>query len=299
MRSSLVRYSAYCVFTMLISLFISEVGNAQTSNLENDSYFVIYFVSFVVYFLLFFVLGLGNIVVIFRNKADLLSSIFLLVVPVSGFLIVIFMAPNPIPTDYNFIWPNNNEEIRSITVITSIFTVFLLITAFKHSINSNGWMIGLVSFVFKISASLLSILSIFLFIFKLTDKKEKSLLFSDLRSFALSGGYLWLMTKLINGENVEARREESRRLKSQDDFIKAKQVQTTKDELDAIGQMSHMSQLTNVESVMTSIEVAPINSTKTVKSRLKNAASVIFKIWGYLFMLAFFGGLITGEHWWK
>ena len=157
--------------------------------------FAVVLVSFVV----IFILGLTNIVIIFKNEADLVWSISTVAVPLVGICTLIYFQPDPKPIYYNFFFETNAATVVSVGM--ALLTCLSILMVFVYSLGNNGLVLGIPIGIFKIvSSGIILVFALGLF-GKLFDKNGKD--FRSLFLVTILFGFLWFFVrKMINGKTV-------------------------------------------------------------------------------------------------
>lgn len=153
-------------------------------------------------FSILFVLGITNRVVIFQDGADLGWSLMTLITPLVTVFSIDMMIPENAPPDYN-VWAQTYGKV--IIIIGVLVTLFSVVRMFVCSIGSNGLILGLIIGVFKLVASIITVWCVFGFIGQITSDKRRGYGAWVLLMF-LMGVFVWVLKKLINGDEVAARR---------------------------------------------------------------------------------------------
>jgi len=149
-------------------------------------------------FIVLLVAGLTNRVVVFADNKDLAWTLMIFVGPIIAFLI----AATLVPEGNELV----DEPIALIVmgfggIIAAISGSISFIIAIKH----NGLFLGIVVGIFKVLAGLLAGVCAIGLIAKIFGKDTGSF---ATRMFAIIvfGALLWMMNKLINGDEVHSRR---------------------------------------------------------------------------------------------
>jgi hypothetical protein len=174
----------------------------SSSGMSEDQKLKAWGIGALIAFLILLVLGMTNRVVIFQDGADFGWSLMTLITPLATFMILGMMAPENAPPDYDH-WAETYGKV--VIIVGGLVTLFSVVRMFVYSIASNGLLLGLVIGVFKLVASMISIVFAIGFINKLFDDDRKS--YGAWALLMLVGAaFVWVLTKLINGDDVEARR---------------------------------------------------------------------------------------------
>ena len=149
-------------------------------------------------FIAVLVAGMTNRVVIFADGKDLTWTLSIFVVPA----IALMIAATLVPEGQEFL----DEPLA--VVVTSIGGVLALIACamtFVISIRHNGLVVGIIIGIFKVMAAVLAAVCALGLLGQIFEKKGGSTA-SRLLALAVFGILLWLINKLINGDEVHARR---------------------------------------------------------------------------------------------
>ena len=183
---------------MFILNKVAEFLNIITSFLENPDNLVTLSYVCLGSFAVLFCLGITDTVIVYLDLKDLLWSLGIILVPISAFISLSLLAPEEIPENYSFFWEATNHKI--ITIILLLGTALSIVITFLNCVSNNGLIVGLLMFLFKIFAAIISILVI-VGIFNQFTSKEKSFR-SIIITMIIFGLFSFLMKKLINGERV-------------------------------------------------------------------------------------------------
>ncbi len=144
------------------------------------------------------VAGMTNRVVVFADGKDLLWTVCIFLIPTIAFLI----AATLVPEGQEVL----DDSLSSIVVgIGGVLGLISCVMAFVLSIKHNGLFLGVIVGIFKVMAAVLAAICAIGLVGKIFDKESGS---SAERMFALVifGVLLWMMSKLINGDEVYERR---------------------------------------------------------------------------------------------
>ena len=149
-------------------------------------------------FIALLVAGMTNRVVIFADGKDLTWTLTIFVAPVIAFVIGATLVPEG----------REFADETAAAVVSSIGGVIGLIACgmtFMLSIKHNGLVLGIIIGVFKIMASLLAAICAIGLLGKIFGKDTGSFA-SRMFAVVVFGILLWMIQKLINGDEVYARR---------------------------------------------------------------------------------------------
>ena len=149
-------------------------------------------------FIAVFLAGMTNRVVIFADGKDLMWTLLIFVAPVIGFVIGATLAPEG---------QEFSDEPVAVVVISigGVVALIACVMTFILSVKHNGPVLGIIIGIFKIMAAILAAVCAIGLLGKIFGKDTGSF---AARMFAVVvfGILLWMMTKLINGDEVYERR---------------------------------------------------------------------------------------------
>ena len=149
-------------------------------------------------FIVLLVAGMTNRVVIFSDGIDLMWTVLVFGAPVIGFVIGATLVPE------GGVFEN---EISAVVVagIGGVIGLGGCLMTFISSIKHNGLFLGIIIGIFKVLAALLATLCAIGLLGKIFDKDAGS--FSKrMMAVVVFGILLWMIQKLINGDEVYIRR---------------------------------------------------------------------------------------------
>ena len=150
-------------------------------------------------FILLLILGMTNRVVVFYNGGDFAWTLFIFLGPVIGGLVGITLVPE----GREFV----GEPAAMISAYVGIgFGALSALVTLFLSIKRNGLILGIIVGVFKIASALLIVLCAFGLLNKIFGR-DGAPLATRLTSMFLFGILMWMTGKLINGDEVTARRQ--------------------------------------------------------------------------------------------
>ena len=154
-------------------------------------------------FSIMFILGVSNRVTVYETWGDLLMSTLWIPLPFIGFIIFSMIAPD-----------NLNKEVFNVSElsismwmvvgITGAISLYSFILNFITSIRTNGVLIGVLVGLFRIiSGIIVFALSFFLIarIIEIFDSDDFSF-GKMILMICIVGIFIWVLKKLINGEDV-------------------------------------------------------------------------------------------------
>ena len=149
-------------------------------------------------FIVLLVAGMTNRVVIFADGIDLMWTVAVFGAPVIGFAIGATLVPEG----------GEFENETAAVVVAGIGGVIGLggcVMTFISSIKHNGLFLGTVIGIFKVMAALLAAVCAIGLLGKIFGEEGGSFA-SRMFAFVVFGFLLWMIRKLINGDEVYARR---------------------------------------------------------------------------------------------
>tara|TARA_A100001037_G_C15042593_1_gene586227 strand:+ start:91 stop:633 length:543 start_codon:yes stop_codon:yes gene_type:complete len=149
-------------------------------------------------FIALLVAGMTNRVVIFANGKDLMWTVSIFLAPVIGFVI----AATLVPEGREF-----RDETSAVVVagIGGVFALLSCVMTFILAIKHNGFFIGIILGIFKVMAALLAAVCAIGLLGKIFGEQGGSFA-SKMFALIFFGLLLWMIGKLINGDEVYARR---------------------------------------------------------------------------------------------
>ena len=181
---------------------IQQKSAPQSDGMSEEQVFKAWAMGALIAFSILFVLGMTNRVVIFQDGADLGWSLMTLITPLVTVTALTVMMPENAPPDYN-LWTQTYGKV--IIIIGVLVTLFSVVRMFVISIGSNGLALGLIIGAFKLVASIITVFCILGFIGRITSDERRGYGAWVLLIF-LMGVFVWVLKKLINGDEVAARR---------------------------------------------------------------------------------------------
>ncbi len=190
--------------------------------MDFSSYFIIndqtittlYYIAGCSFVLMFFIAA-SNSVIIYENYSDFYWSLGIILFPTLMVVGQFIIAP-PLemrPIGYNIYFENSNHKI--ITGIGILGTLTTLIFTFVNSVRSNGTVLGIIVFLFKIIScgiTVILIIGVIAGIFMPTDnqKKRSRTVRSLLVALVVFKVLQFFIKKLVNGEQVRKKRQYSK-----------------------------------------------------------------------------------------
>lgn len=151
-------------------------------------------------FLVIFAMGLSKKVVIYNDYGDFFCTIGFIVSPLLFVILIQIFLPEAKGTNWEFVW--NNSLGKAIIITVALFAATALFYNFKNSIESNGYIVGVIVGVFKIIAGLFASLFFLGFLGRANDKSKSNDRMSVLLLMLLFGLLGLVLKNLINGEAV-------------------------------------------------------------------------------------------------
>ena len=166
-------------------------------------------------FVLMFFIAASNTIVIYEDYSDFYLSLGIILFPILLLVGQFIIAP-PLemrPAGYDIYFENSNHKI--ITGIGILGTLATLIVTLVNSVKSNGTMIGIIVFLFKIIScgiSVILIIGVIAGIFMPADnqKKRSRTVRSLLVALVVFKVLQFFIKKLVNGERVRKKRQYSK-----------------------------------------------------------------------------------------
>ena len=154
-------------------------------------------------FIILLLLGLTDIIIVYRDVYDFWWSLGLVLFPVSTFFLLSLSTPAESAKIIEFFW--DDLASKTISISGFLLTILSLYKVISNCIKNNGLTFGVLMIFFKVISSIL-VLAILLFTFnKLTDKqvskKEKII------TLIIFGLFIFIINRLINGERVLSKYE--------------------------------------------------------------------------------------------
>jgi hypothetical protein len=149
-------------------------------------------------FVALLLLGLTNRVVVFADGKDLLWTVCIFLIPIIAFFIAATLAPEGQEVF--------DDSLSSIVVgIGGVLGLISCVMAFVISIKHNGLFVGAIVGIFKVMAAVLAAVCALGLLGKMFSKDTGSFA-ARMFAFAVFGILLWIVTELINGDDVYKRR---------------------------------------------------------------------------------------------
>lgn len=153
-------------------------------------------------FIFLVLLGITNTIVVYRDVPDFIWSVALVVVPLATGITQSLLMPENAPSDYNLFWETTQTKI--VSVIGGLITTYAILKTFINCVSNNGIIIGPVMFIFKICASIVSIL-VCVGIFNKLFENQRTIR-SVLIGMIIFGIFTFFLRRLINGDSVARKR---------------------------------------------------------------------------------------------
>lgn len=149
-------------------------------------------------FIILLLLGLTDIIIIYRDVYDFWWSLGLVLFPISAFFLLSLLAPAESVKMSQFFW--DDRASKTISISGFLLTILSFYKVFSNCIKNNGLIFGILMIFFKVISSVL-VLALLLCTFnklsdKKTSKKEKIL------TLIIFGLFIFIINRLINGERV-------------------------------------------------------------------------------------------------
>jgi len=143
--------------------------------------------------------GMTNRVVVFASGGDLMWTLSIFLAPIASFVIAVSLVPEG----------KEFEDETVAMVVMGVGGVIAVVGCLKtifSSIKHNGLVLGIVIAIFKILAAVLAAVCAIGFLGKIFE--DNASFASRMIGLVFFGLLLWVMRKLINGDEVRARRSE-------------------------------------------------------------------------------------------
>ena len=144
------------------------------------------------------VAGMTNRVVIFADGKDLNWTLSIFVVPAIAFMIAATLVPEGKEL-------SDEPAAVVVTIIGGVLALIACVMTFVVSIRHNGLVVGVIIGIFKVAAALLVGVCAIGLLGKIFSKEGGSA-GSKILAVVVFGILLWITQKLINGDEVHARR---------------------------------------------------------------------------------------------
>jgi len=151
-------------------------------------------------------MGLTNKVVVFADGKDLMYSLGIVIVPIVGFISLIFFEPQNPPADYDIFLGSGSSS--AVTVTTAGCVVYCIIMSYIQAIKHNGIILGVVVGTFKVVSALIITISAIGWLNKMFGNGHKSI-GTWIMMVLVLGLFGWVVRKLVNGEAVALKRAQS------------------------------------------------------------------------------------------
>ena len=144
------------------------------------------------------VAGMTNRVVVFADGKDLSWTVCIFLIPITAF----FIAATLVPEGQEVF-----DDLPSLIVIGigGVLGLISCVMVFVSSIKHNGLFVGVIVGIFKVMAAVLAAICAIGLVGKIFNKETGSFAHRML-AVVIFGVLLWMMSKLINGDEVYERR---------------------------------------------------------------------------------------------
>ena len=153
-------------------------------------------------FILLVLLGMTNTIVVYKDLPDFLWSLALILVPLATLITLSLLMPENTPENYNVFW--ETTQAKTVTVSGGFVSAYAVLKTFINCISNNGLILGCVMFVFKICASVVSVL-VCMGVFNKLFENGRTIR-SVLIGMIIFGVFSFFVKRLINGERVALRK---------------------------------------------------------------------------------------------
>lgn len=155
-------------------------------------------------FLLLLFMGLTNKVVVFNDGQDLFRTLAIVLVPLAGFIVLLYFIPKGAPDDYDIFWSSSTSQ--AVTVMTIGYTFYFIVLTFISSIKHNGLALGLVVGTFKVISSLVIVAFAAGWLNKVFGGGGMRSIVQWIIMTLVLGLFGWVIKKLVNGDAVRLKK---------------------------------------------------------------------------------------------
>ena len=149
--------------------------------------------------------GMTNTIIIYRDVADFVWSLAIVLVPLGTLVALGMLAPEETEKAQNFFWETGQQ--RLISIIGALSTGIAVLKTLMNCLRNNGLLLGLVVFAFKVVAAVISVLVCLGVYNKLTEKNRS--VKNVLVAVIIFGVFAFFVNRLINGDRVLKKRAAS------------------------------------------------------------------------------------------
>ena len=175
----------------------STVSKLDAFLSNSDNLVVLSYIAIGAFTLLFF-LGFTNSIIVYRDVTEFIWSLAIIIVPIATFMALMLLGPEETPPGYNIFWTTSQEKI--VTSIGILFSLLAVAKTFSSCLANNGIILGPIMFLFKLAASVISIIVVIGVVNKLFEQNRS--IKNVMLAMILFGVFSFFLKRLINGERV-------------------------------------------------------------------------------------------------
>ena len=175
----------------------SNSSRIETFLSNSDNLVVLSYIAIGAFTLLFF-LGFTDSIIVYRDVTEFIWSLAIIIVPIATFFALALLGPEETPPDYNIFWTTSQEKI--VTSIGVLFSLLAVAKTFRSCLANNGTILGPIMFLFKLVASVISVLVVIGVANKLFAQNRS--IKSVVVAMIVFGLFSFFLNRLINGERV-------------------------------------------------------------------------------------------------
>ena len=149
--------------------------------------------------------GMTNTIIIYRDVADFVWSLAIVLVPLGTLVALGMLAPEGTEKAQNLFWETGQQ--RLISTVGGLAMVIAVLKTLMNCVSNNGVVLGLVVFAFKVVAAVISVLVCLGVYNKLTEKNRS--VKNVLVAVIIFGVFAFFVNRLINGDRVLKKRAAS------------------------------------------------------------------------------------------
>ena len=146
--------------------------------------------------------GMTNTIIIYRDVADFVWSLAIVLVPLGTLVALGMLAPEGTEKAQNLFWETGQQ--RLISTVGGLAMVIVVLKTLMNCVRNNGVVLGLVVFAFKVVAAVISVLVCLGVYNKLTEKNRS--VKNVLVAVIIFGVFAFFVNRLINGDRVLKKR---------------------------------------------------------------------------------------------
>ncbi len=149
--------------------------------------------------------GMTNTIIIYRDVADFIWSLAIVLVPLGTLVALGMVAPEETEPAQSFFWESGQQ--RLISTVGALGTSIAMLKTFINCVSNNGVLLGAVVFAFKVPAAIILVLVCLGVYNKLTEKNRS--VKNVLVAVIIFGVFAFFVNRLINGDRVLRKRAAS------------------------------------------------------------------------------------------